>query len=67
MGVSLDKVAYYQAFASWRLACIGEGVYARYLNGQQGNQDEAFDLDEYKQSVEDRVDLAAEYLGIKAY
>jgi NADH-quinone oxidoreductase subunit A len=24
-----------------------------------------FDLDEYKKSVEDRVDLAAEYLGIK--
>ena len=44
MGVSLDKVAYYRAFASWRLACIGEGVYARYLNGQQGEQNEAFDL-----------------------
>jgi aminoglycoside phosphotransferase (APT) family kinase protein len=67
MGVSLDKVAYYQAFASWRLACIGEGVYARYLNGQQGNQDEEFDLDEYKKSVEDRVDLAAEYLGIGSH
>jgi aminoglycoside phosphotransferase (APT) family kinase protein len=67
MGVSLDKVAYYQAFASWRLACIGEGVYARYVNGQQGNQDEEFDLDEYKKSVEDRVDLAAEYLGIRLH
>ena len=67
MGVSLEKVAYYRAFASWRLACIGEGVYARYLNRQQGEQDEAFDLDEYKKSVEDRVNLAAEYLGIKSY
>ena len=66
MGVFLDKVAYYQAFASWRLACIGEGVYARYLHGQQGEQDEEFNLDEYKKSVEDRVDLAAEYLGIEA-
>ena len=65
MGVSLDDVAYYQGFASWRLACIGEGVYARYLHGQQGKQNEAFDLDEYKKSVEDRVDLAAEYLGFK--
>ena len=65
MRVSLDDVAYYQAFASWRLACIGEGVYARYLHGQQGKQNEAFDLDEYKKSVEDRVDLAAEYLGIE--
>lgn len=64
MSVSLDAVDYYRAFASWRLACIGEGVYARYLNGQQGEQDEDFDLGEYKQSVSDRVDLAASFLGI---
>ena len=66
MGVSLDDVAYYQGFASWRLACIGEGVYARYVRGQQGKQNEAFDLDDYKKSVEDRVDLAAEYLDVKS-
>ena len=66
MEVSFEKIAYYQAFASWRLACIGEGVYARYLNRQQGEQDEPFDLDEYRQSVENRVNLAAEYLGIKS-
>ncbi len=64
MEVSLADVDYYRGFASWRLACIGEGVYARYLNGQQGDQDEEFDLDEYKTSVERRVELAAGYLGI---
>ncbi len=64
MSVSLDAVDYYRAFASWRLACIGEGVYARYLNGQQGEQDEEFDLDEYRDTVSNRVELAAGYLGI---
>ena len=64
MGVDLGLVDYYRAFASWRLACIGEGVYARYLNGQQGSQDEELDLDAYRDSVTRRVDLAAEYLGI---
>ena len=64
MGVDLDLVDYYRAFAAWRLACIGEGVYARYLNGQQGSQDEELDLDEYKEAVAHRVDLAAAFLGI---
>lgn len=64
MGVSLAAVDYYRGFASWRLACIGEGVYARYLNGQQGAQDEELDLDLYRESVERRVDKAAGFLGI---
>lgn len=66
MGVDLDLVDYYRGFAAWRLACIGEGVYARYLNGQQGSQDEDLDLDEYKESVTRRVEAAAGFLGIVA-
>lgn len=64
MGVDLSEVDYYLGFASWRLACIAEGVYSRYLNGQQGEQDEDLDLDTYKESVEARVVLAAQYLGL---
>jgi len=64
MGVSLDLVDYYRGFAAWRLACITEGVYARYVNGQQGEQNEELDLDEYKQGVEDRANRAAAILGI---
>ena len=64
VGASLDQVDYYRAFASWRLACIGEGVYARYLNGQQGSQDEELDLDQYRESVERRVERAAGFLGL---
>jgi aminoglycoside phosphotransferase (APT) family kinase protein len=32
-GLDLTPLPFYVAFAYWRLACIGEGVYARYLNG----------------------------------
>lgn len=64
MGVSLDLVDYYRGFAAWRLSCIAEGVYARYLNGQQGEQGEELDLDEYKQSVERRAEYAAVMLGL---
>jgi aminoglycoside phosphotransferase (APT) family kinase protein len=64
MGVSLDLVDYYRGFASWRLACISEGVYARYLNGQQGEQDEELDLDAYKLGVENRANNAAAILGV---
>ena len=64
MGVSLSTVSYYRAFAQWRLACIGEGVYARYLGGQQGAQGEALDLDSYRDAIPRRVDRAAKLLGI---
>ncbi len=64
MQVSLADVSYYRGFAAWRLACISEGVYARYLNGQQGSQDEELDLDAYRQGVESRVERAARHLGL---
>jgi len=64
MGVQLATVSYYRAFAQWRLACIGEGVYARYLGGQQGSQDEAINLDAYKASIPRRVEGAARLLGL---
>ncbi len=64
MGVKLATIDYYRGFAQWRLACIGEGVYARYLGGQQGAQDEAIDLDTYKSSIPVRVDRAAKLLGL---
>lgn len=59
-----DTVTYYEAFAHWRLACIGEGVYARYLGGQQGTQDEEIDLDQLRDSVERRGERAAALLGV---
>lgn len=64
MNVDLDSVSYYRAFAAWRLACIGEGVYSRYLAGQQGSQDEEIDLDAMRDGIPVRVQAAAELLGI---
>ena len=29
----MSKVAYYQAFGYWKLACILQGVFARYMAG----------------------------------
>jgi aminoglycoside phosphotransferase (APT) family kinase protein len=36
-GLDLSGLGFYVAFAYWRLACIGEGVYARYLAGAMGD------------------------------
>ena len=64
MKVDVQTVDYYRAFAHWRLACIGEGVYARYLAGQQGSQDEALDLNAYRDAIPRRVERAARLLGL---
>jgi aminoglycoside phosphotransferase (APT) family kinase protein len=37
-GRDLSGIDYYVAFASWRLAVISEGVYARFLHGAMGDQ-----------------------------
>ena len=64
MGVDVATTDYYRAFAHWRLACIGEGVYARYLAGQQGAQDERIDLSAYQAQIPRRVERAARLLGL---
>ena len=61
-GVAKDSINYYRAFAQWRLACIAEGVYARYLAGQQGDQDEDIDLERMNASVGERAERAAQLL-----
>jgi aminoglycoside phosphotransferase (APT) family kinase protein len=38
-GLDLDGIDYYVAFGYWKLACIIEGVYARYIGGAMGNRD----------------------------
>ncbi len=40
-GRDLSNLDYYVAFAYWKLACIVEGVYARYLDGALGQRDPA--------------------------
>jgi aminoglycoside phosphotransferase (APT) family kinase protein len=38
-GRDLSDLPFYTAFACWKLACILEGVYARYLGGALGTRD----------------------------
>ncbi len=45
-GLSIDRLAYYQAFALWRLAAIVEGAYVLFRNGQvDGNYERGLERD----------------------
>jgi len=44
-GRDVSQIDYYMAFGLWKLACIIEGVYARYIGGAMGNStDGSFDF-----------------------
>jgi aminoglycoside phosphotransferase (APT) family kinase protein len=48
-GRGLSQLDFYTAFAYWKLACILEGVYARYVAGAMG--DDGFDFSGYPDSI----------------
>ena len=48
-GRDLKQLGFYEAFAYWKLACILEGVYSRYVGGAMG--DDGFDAGSYPDSV----------------
>jgi len=50
-GRDLTDLPFYVSFAYWKLACILEGVYARYLGGALGVRDAA-ELEPFKLQVE---------------
>jgi aminoglycoside phosphotransferase (APT) family kinase protein len=50
-GRDVSQIDYYVAFAFWKLACILEGVYARYLGGALGQRDPA-ELEPFKMQVD---------------
>lgn len=55
-GLDVSDIGYYKAFASFRLAVIAEGVYARYLHGAMGDQH--VDLEPLKLSVDNLAESA---------
>jgi aminoglycoside phosphotransferase (APT) family kinase protein len=61
-GRDLRGIDFYVAFAYWKLACILEGVYARYRAGARGAIDAA-QVDEFRAQVQRAADNAAEYAG----
>jgi len=56
-GRDLSRIDYYVAFGYWKLACIVEGVYARYIGGSMGER-ESSDFDTFKRQVESLADQA---------
>ncbi len=61
-GADLTHLDFYVAFAYWKLACILEGVYARYLGGALGRRN-ADDLLPFKMQVDGAAAQAAAALG----
>nr|BFE55608.1 phosphotransferase family protein [Dactylosporangium thailandense] len=59
-GRDVSDIGWYQAFALWRLACIGEGIYARYRDGAMG--DTEFDVAAQRDHVVDLAEAAARAL-----
>jgi aminoglycoside phosphotransferase (APT) family kinase protein len=61
-GRDVGEIDFYVAFAFWKLACILEGVYARYLGGALGKRDPA-ELLPFKLQVDAAAVKAAEYVA----
>jgi aminoglycoside phosphotransferase (APT) family kinase protein len=59
-GRDLSNIDFYVAFAFWKLACILEGVYARYLGGALGERSAA-ELEPFKLQVDAAAAMALDY------
>ncbi len=62
-GRDISQLPFYISFASWKLACILEGVYARYLGGALGARDAA-ELEPFKQQVDSAAQNALDMLDL---
>ena len=60
-GRDVAQLDFYVAFAFWKLACILEGVYSRYLGGALGERDPAV-LEPFKMQVDDAAARAEQHL-----
>ena len=57
-GRDIDNFDFYMAFGYWKLACILEGVYSRYVGGAMGDKAAAQGADSFKARVDALVDMA---------
>ena len=58
-GRDISQLQYYVAFGYWKLACIIDGVYARYVGGSMGAQGDASAFQGFADTV-DRLAAAAD-------
>lgn len=61
-GRDISQLDFYVAFAYWKLACIIEGVYARYVGGALGNLDPS-EYEHFKVQVDGAAQKAADLLS----
>jgi aminoglycoside phosphotransferase (APT) family kinase protein len=64
-GRDISQLDFYVAFAFWKLACILEGVYSRYLGGALGDRPPE-ELAPFKMQVEQAAATAERYLDALA-
>ena len=57
-GRDISALDFYVAFGYWKLACILEGVYARYVGGALGRRDPA-ELEPFRHQVDRAAEMAA--------
>jgi aminoglycoside phosphotransferase (APT) family kinase protein len=62
-GRDISSVGYYEAFSCWRLACISEGVLARYKAGVMGDDVDTSSFEEGVLALSERAMTALESLG----
>jgi aminoglycoside phosphotransferase (APT) family kinase protein len=62
-GRDISQLPFYVSFGYWKLACILEGVYARYVGGALGSRDRA-DLEPFARQVEGAAASAASTLEL---
>lgn len=57
-GREIDNFGYYMAFGYWKLACILEGVYSRYVGGAMGDKAPPQGADSFVARVDALVEMA---------
>ena len=62
IGGPVGDVAFYQAFATWRLACILDGVVDRYRAGAMGD-DDGFDVESWAEQVSTLAETSIDLLN----
>ena len=62
-GRDLDNFEFYMAFGYWKLACILEGVYSRYVGGAMGDKTPPQGADSFAARVDALVEMATAAAG----
>ena len=62
-GRDTSQIDYYVAFGFWKLACIVEGVYARYVGGAMGQRGDPSSFEFFGQQVITLAEEAREAMG----